>query len=265
MLHSIIIPCRNRSRELTLCRHAIQRSAALCESTDFQVVMVTDDLVPPVIHHPHEFIIHVTQPEGPFNKPRLVNVGIEHSSGDVLTFLDADAIVGPQFMENPRRLLDDPTLTKLCYRVALLPVEETDPLSDRIFESWQDRPIAREFRGLPHIIDFSERRQPLFGNSQFSIRRDMLGDLRYDEGFVGRGYEDIHMNFVIWKQHGVNYRAEMVTDAPHAMFHIEAPEHDQDPEWGPGILNDANKRRYMQAWGLHRRELRRQGRQLCRT
>ena len=52
------------------------------------------------------------------------------------------------------------------------------------------------------------------GNSQFSIRRDKLGDLKFDERYIGRGHEDIAFNRAIAEQqpcrcfvnHDPNYR-----------------------------------------------------------
>jgi hypothetical protein len=60
-----------------------------------------------------------------------------------------------------------------------------------------------------------------FGNSQFSMCRDVLGDLRYNEAFVGRGYEDLWFIRETWKRAPASYRAEIITDADHGLLHVQ--------------------------------------------
>ena len=221
MLHSIIIPHRNRLPQLAACLASINRSAEATGIEDFEIVLVNHG-VPEDAHGftlaamtPHLRIIMDTDPMPIFNKARLLNYGLKAARGDVITFLDADAIVGERWLEGaevlvePERLLDvDPelaakwtayglelaelNLTRLCYRVRTLPRDFAhypdhfgQPPAECIataFAFYPDHPRAYEAYITP---DFSPPegakpdpvQHPVFGNSQFSIPRGTLAAL----------------------------------------------------------------------------------------
>jgi glycosyltransferase involved in cell wall biosynthesis len=282
VLHSIILPCRNRHDSLELCLRSIKASADNCATIDWEAIVVDDSsrsedeetykaggfsFTWPLISGGYQRRHYDIKQEQYFNKPKLLNIGISHAAGDILTFLDADAIVAPRFMENAQRLVDNPALTKLCYRVRHLAAGDvepfraaSDPLSalQELFATYGDKRIRYEAYGRPDRGSWKKPRQPIFGNSQFSIRREVLGDLRYDERFAGRGYEDIYFNFLIWKTHYDTYNAEIVTDAEHAMYHVENPPSSNDA-WGPAELNLLNERLYKREFGAWFRNMKAKG------
>ena len=270
--HSLIIPHKGRAKHLAFCVASIHSSANLCgiPSDDYEILVVGEqcglsmehfwipcDDVPPVNLRPNE--------PAPFWKTRYLNMGIAAAEGDVLTFLDADAIVGPHFMENIARL-DDESLTKLCYRVRYTTAIEWDNYGTNwglAFGSYNDLPgcgLAFEAYGSAECDHrqqmesempvhwspemFKEQaarrgRKRIFGNSQFSITRKKLGDVRPDERYFGRGWEDIDFNKRIAARHGSEYRAEIVTDGQHALFHIR---HEFTPGYGSDRWNRRNTR-----------------------
>ncbi len=277
MLHSVIIPVRDRQAALGLCLRSLHASADYCAAKDWEVIVVDDNYdsddyrigkyFDPEGFNAKQYCVAKSQW---FNKPRLLNIGISHAKGDVLTFLDADAIVAPLFMENPQRLCDDPALTKLCYRVRHLSAVDAEPLRtahnyptviQKLFADYDKKRIRAEHYGQPDKGSWKRTSTPVFGNSQFSIRREVLGDLRFDERFKGRGYEDIHFNFLIWKHYYKTYRAEIVTDADHAMYHVENPPTGQEG-WGPGAQNERNYRLYRQEFGNWKRAMKTKGVQI---
>jgi hypothetical protein len=174
----------------------------------------------------------------PFWKTRLLNLGIKESAGAILTFLDADAIVGPRFMEGQRVLYDLPDLTKACYRVQRLVADDWRDLRehpqthlDVLRARWPSRSVERicyEAYGTPD--NHMGTGEP-HGNSQFSITREKLGDLRFDERYIGRGFDDLSMNRDLWRRYGESYRGYIWKDADHAMFHISHP-------YSPGFSAD---------------------------
>ena len=234
--HSIIVPHANRDKHLAVCLMSIHNSAEVCGlGWDDYLITVVGEMKPPFTTHHTRFIaaapyasvdLGPNEP-APFYKTRLLNIGIEAAHGDTFTFLDADAVVGPLFFENLTRLEDD-TLTKLAYRVRYAPYcEWPGEWADRFvrydsgrfglaFEAYGAAERDCSQGSLPPSADMA-----VFGNSQMSIRRDKLGDLRFDKRYIGRGYEDLSFNRAIAEAHGAAYRCEIVTDGPHAMFHIK--------------------------------------------
>jgi len=274
--HSIIIPHRDYSKYLEMCLWSIRCSAHCCDVDDYEVLVVDQgSKLPPTLYDPHDRLIK--QPRAPayryiryFNKPMALNEGIRQAKGEILTFLDADAIVGELWMDCVSWLKgenDRNAMTKLCYRVRYLPETalirmaalEPDAREKMVygergfFDCYRDFQRAVECYGEPDKDPHNNPpgrkwdgdeppEHPIFGNSQFSIHRDQLGKIRFDEKYVGRGFEDIAMNREIWRRKGDNYRAGIVLDSRHAMFHVRNPS--QGEKWGAGKQNTANLRRY---------------------
>jgi len=86
---------------------------------------------------------------------------------------------------------------------------------------------------------------PHFGNSQFAITREKLGDLRFNEEYEGAGYEDIWMNREIWRKYGLEYRTIEATEPAYNMLHLAHPRDEKNmPGWREKEYLNRNKRRY---------------------
>jgi len=234
MFHSVLIPHRDRRRHLDICLWSLDRSAGLSGASDWEVVVVdcgSGEL--PCGEGPNIQVVRDTEAPREFNKSRAYNLGIEAARGDVLTFLDADAVVGKLFMEGVQCLAEE-RLDRCCYRVRYLPMAEAETLgapatraerADELFDRYPEFGMGLEAYRSFHL---DIRRHPKiggepWGNSQFSITREKLGDVRYDEE-IGWGIEDIDMNMMLQAKFGDGYRACIFTDPDHAMFHQEHPE-----------------------------------------
>jgi hypothetical protein len=86
-----------------------------------------------------------------------------------------------------------------------------------------------------------------FGNSQFSIRRDVLGDLRFDEAYECAAYEDISFIRAVWRKYRPRYTGLILTDPDYAFLHLfhQRPLKDGDP-WRDPAADAANQQRYRQ-------------------
>ena len=258
MTHTIIIPHRNRNRHLSLCLEAIHRSADLCGVTDYQILVVDNgsDCAPECAGRVR--IVRSFAPMPVFNKSALLNIGLARVTGGVVTVLDADAVVGPRFLEGVLPLEDSST-NRVCYRVRYLSEDiaaslcsmdspglrarALDALRDKYNAPGQPRPAWEAYR-FPDRDRYEPQEQP-WGNSQFSMRRCDLEGLRYDEAMAGKGMEDIDFNRLVYNRFGANFRGRIWTDADHAMFHLRHP---KAPDFDDEALKAANLARYKARW-----------------
>ncbi|KKO03611.1 hypothetical protein LCGC14_0095380 [marine sediment metagenome] len=312
-MHSILIPHRSRSRHLRLCVWSICRSARQCGlgvppagRADWEIIVIDNsthgsapDQAAPEAECSladvglldRRVTIICDNSEMPiFNKSVLYNRGIEAAGvtdaadrprqrcgNDVLTFLDCDAIVGPEWMLGARAL-SDRRITRLCYRVRYLnsgvgqglltqwPLEREriDDLFSRYnehrlgYEAYGDadrnHPSRRGGRGRTsdywrgRLRDngssaLTDGEDNPHGNSQFSIRRDALGDIRYDEAYVGRGFGDLDINRRIAAAHGENYRGAIDYRPARCLLHLT---HSYLADWRTSQSHQKNRLRYRQ-------------------
>lgn len=246
MFHSIIIPHRKRNLHLMICIEAIERSAAECgaDVKDYEILVVDNGSAvwPPTRRAVRVVLDGSEMPV--FNKPILLNHGVAEAQGDVLSFLDADSIVGRQWMACPQLLFDDPLLTKICYRVRKAPEHRLIPLklAEQTFGQYEQQAWGFEARVRPE--DNHTEGEPLFGNSQFSIRRDVLGDLRWNEAFVGGAYEDIWMNRELWRRQGEHYKVFMPPEPERSILQVQHERKDQGEDWCTDKIIEANANLY---------------------
>lgn len=274
-MHSIIIPHRNRLPWLRHTLWSIQHSARICDWPSYEVIIVNegpstelDDLARRSLSIR---VVEVTARPGPLCKTRLLNVGIEASSGEILSFVDADMLVGPKWMGSPRVFTEiggEVIPTKISYRVWALPEKESEALwkerlSDWEYERWlmgwlrKCQLCPATFQRLFEAYGKAEdsvrpwRELPPFGsnvigNSQFTILRRVLGDLRFNEEYVGRGFEDIWMMREIQRKYRENYCGLILTEPWRAMLHIEHEEQSKkETDWNDEKLNRQNRDRYV--------------------
>lgn len=253
-MHSIIIAHRDRNEHLALCLRSLRLSASFAgiPKARWEVVVVDGGSSERPQNTSNVSVI-TSGADTPFNKSKLLNIGIEAAAGDVLTILDADAIVAPYFMWGVEHI--SPSCSKLAYRVRKVPrsVVDTHLASDSgwaaLFQAkeWERWPIGPEGHGWPHRLSPTDKKRlPVFGNSQCSIPRCVLGDLRFDEHYVGRGFEDIDFNLRLWAQEGDRYRARLVAEPAQAMYHIDHPQFCNKSHWGEQSYNARNTQRYRQ-------------------
>lgn len=242
---AVIIPHRDRHEHLAHCLWAIGGCMAWDTRGCFwpHIFVVDDGGLPPYIQD-YLWATLLRESWSPiFNKCRLQNIGIKEGcrrSADVFVFLDADAIVGPGWLKS-LELLDDPAITKVCYRVRLVDL----PVPNDAFDHYDDYPLCLEGRGKPeHLVrDPDSTEEPLFGNSHFAIRAETLGDLRFNEDFEGAGFEDLWMNREIYRRHHETYRGVMPADPKQNILSIA---HQRDKEgWRTRDILARNRNRYL--------------------
>ena len=280
MLFSVIIPASEvKYPELKKCIASISNAAAynLQRGHATEVIVSYPDNEPPppkslvqnmfVRYVPHstthDFKLAPGEPS-PYWKAKALNTGLDCSNGDVLVFLDADSLVNGfslatlDFLLRPRKtglkfkdakkkkMKRMPMVsTKAAYRVKYISPDQV--VIGNQLELWNTSPMAfegiykadtdmREYIGEPPID-----RRLHFGNSQFAVTRERMGNLRWDENYIGRGFEDIDMNARMSFYHGSEYRCQLITTWFSSIFHIKTP---MTKEYAGGRWNDRNRRRY---------------------
>jgi len=213
--HSAIIPHRDRLANLRECVASLQAAFALLYLPDEYEIIVVDNGTaeaqwPDGIDH----LIHETEPMPVFNKSRLLNIGLDAARGELISIIDADAIVGQWWAENAEAAQ---AFTKVCYRVWKFPAArrrgDYEPVFD-LTEQLTRAPEAYERPDLMRVPDPLGLRRNHYtgnvhGNSQFTARREMLDGLRFDESLTGRGFEDLVFNWAFYAKHCKDYCARI--------------------------------------------------------
>ncbi len=277
MCHSIIIPHRNRHGRLAHCLRSITRSARVTGIKNYEVYVIDlNSKWPPwnCIYPIQITADPISTPDGGFNKCHALNHGLQVARGSTITFLDADAIVGTRWLEGVRHLDEDPSLIRLCYRVRLLNQDQERQLNEAAQQGRWEQHVDKAFRkfnlrqdeggldpaweayyqvNLNWFKDPKTRRpippdcgSHVFGNSQFSMRRDDIGELRFDEeNFPRAGHEDLDFIQQVRHKFRDRYKAKILTDAEHGMLHIQSP---GEPDWNNPDTAREQKRRYLAKW-----------------
>lgn len=267
MLHVIIIPHRRRVPFLDACLRRLHAAldataseAAGLWNISAEILLVQagprEELAGVAgVDHPRVTVLHELQDaHRVFNKSRALNLGIAEAlrrGSDVLTFLDGDMLVGSRWPLAAARA-HWPGLTRLCYRVRQLgPVATGLILSaggdpEAAFGRYDEHPLCYEAWGTPDGIGQRPGAQP-FGNSQYSISARALGDDRFDEAYIGRGFEDLDLIKRLWLRDRGAYRARIETDADYGLLHLS---HGYEGDWRNDATQGRRNRRRYQALDL---------------
>jgi len=242
VLNSIIIAHRNRNAHLEECCASI-RAAAGVTGDRYEIIVADNGSAEPPAVAPDRQVIIDRSPMDLFNKPRLLNLGIAAANGDILSFLDADAIVGPKWLRASRAARRR-HLTIVCYRVRYLTPDE--PVDWTLYEKkWKGYEAYNTPTYNPVEAPAWRPGLRVFGNSQFTIARRKLGDLRFDEAYAGRGCEDIDMMFQLWILHRPAYRAVIWTKAPFALY---CRRHEYAADWKDRNASARNWSHFIDKW-----------------
>jgi len=257
-MNSIIIPHRDRHENLRQCVRSVEwsdaRLAGLAVTVPAWEVLIVDNgsenrhAAEPFDVPARVRVIADERPMPIFAKCAMLNRGIAEARGEVLTFLDADAVVGPLWLAGIVAL-DDPAVTLLAYRVRYLPPRTRIAGEAQWLALFDEGVYARaprayeaygEVRNNPKVAP-ADPAGSVIGNSQFSIRREALGGLRWDERYVGRGWEDLDMLRRIVEHFGPRYRGAIRTEAAFSLYHVK---NEYRGDWKTPATTTANRRRF---------------------
>jgi GT2 family glycosyltransferase len=166
------------------------------------------------------------------------NVGIERSRGEILVFLDDDVLLEPEFMHELLRVYEESPgvggVSGVVTNYALPP--HSPRILRRLF--WTG-PFHDERQPLYWRADRLRDHQPVrvrrFGSGLMSIRREALGDDRFDSFYRGPG-EDVELTWRIHERY-------LLLIAPQArVFHVRSKAGREAAHW---IGRDASSSYYL--------------------
>ncbi|MFW6129804.1 MAG: glycosyltransferase family 2 protein [Atribacterota bacterium] len=265
-MNSIIVAHRNRKKCLQVFLKSLSLSAKKVKDHSFELV-ITDlnsrdgsgEVVDKYSDLPIKFL--KVKYNGPFWKTKALNHCVKYSSGDLITMVDVDSVLMPNFLSSIESFFKDETNrhNKLAHRVRFLTpniskvlMYQTNKLDEhflktRILRRLSDYPVARERytaqeRLVTHVLR-SRRRinqkwfsEQALGNSHYTMsREDFMTIGGYDENFVGHGLEDLDFNLRAFRylKRGTLRNLEKYT-----IFHLS---HTHEKNWHNEKLRAKNR------------------------
>ncbi len=181
-----------------------QTWAALCRQTlPPSDVVIADDgsAVPPAVPFGGPPVRVVTQPDRGFRAAAARNLGVRHTRGEVLVFLDADTVPEPGFVEAiTRRAALCPDVLAVGRRrhadLADLAPGGDPSTAPRLEEpAW----LRDAYAGSRDLLDADSRSFRFVISAVLACRRSLFDDLGgFDERFVGYGGEDWDLAYRAW-------------------------------------------------------------------
>ncbi|MBY6036287.1 glycosyltransferase [Fictibacillus nanhaiensis] len=97
---SVILPTYNKGIELLLTLYSLNNQTF--PKSDYEVIVVDDGSVDGtnmmINNHTFQFCLHYIESEQNIGRSKIRNLGIEHATGDIIIFLDAEILVNPDFV-----------------------------------------------------------------------------------------------------------------------------------------------------------------------
>ncbi|TRZ63926.1 glycosyltransferase [bacterium] len=205
---SLIVSVYNKVRELEL----ILTSLSLQTVKDFEVIIADDgsgtamqDYINDVKTRFYFPILHIRQEDKGFRKSRILNLAINESNSDFLTFIDGDCIPHSRFIEGHVKNIKENTV--LCGRRVFLNKEITDLIdTNYIFEKKIEKSFLKIFCSSVNKKSPSKHTEEAlfiksgfirslfrFGDtkllgSNYSLPKELLIKINgFDENYVGAG------------------------------------------------------------------------------
>ena len=238
MFHSIITSYRNRPYCLKLFLESLNFSFKYAKK-DHEIIIVDLGSKSDKIINNFDLPIKriLVDYNGPFWKTKAINCGVKHSDAYLVSMVDVDSIIMPQWLKMIENYFICTKKTKLCHRVRFLDAYSkvlkkgiTENILNDIVKNGDCYRLARERYGekaiilqnvSPHIITKDMYENKALGNSHFTIFRDDYLEIGgYDERFVGHGLEDMDFNLRCFKhlKHG-----SIKKDIKYNIFHVAHP------------------------------------------
>lgn len=211
---SIIIPVYNRQEHLNLCLKSLTNQSI--SSSEYEIIVINDgsqDASAEVAKSYGAKTITISN-KGP---AAARNIGIAEARGDIIIFLDADILVANNYLERVRERHSRSNSLLLLGARRHLGEGVTNPNKDAINLDSREKLLRRYSFCLSHLnCPWS-----VAYTCNFSVSRNFLGNIKFDEEYVGWGIEDIDFAYNLYKQ-----GAEIIFSREICGYHLY---HDRTP------------------------------------
>lgn len=190
---SIIIPVYNREEHLRLCLEALSQQNI--PSEEYEIIVIDDGSQDGSAAVADKFGAKTfrTSNRGP---AAARNIGIENAGGDILIFLDSDILVSRDYLQEVRERHSRTNSLLLLGARRHLPEGITNPSEAPVSLDSREKLLRRYSYCLTHMnCPWS-----VAYTCNFSISRNFLGNIRFDESYAGWGLEDIDFAYELYKQ-----------------------------------------------------------------
>lgn len=245
-MNSIIYAYRNRPSMLRACLRSIELFSKTVPNKSFEIVLVDlgSENSKPIVKKYDDLIplkYYWIDYKGIFWKTKALNYGVKRCSGDIVTILDIDGLIGPSFLSGTHCYFSDPsnTNTRLSHRVRIMYgnmnrfFSSNDNFTEKDIYSFilnrikltkmtQERYSVecRLLRDIPkdqHTPYLEENE--VVGCSHCSLSKDNYISIGgCNEEFIGHGCEDLEFNLRCMRKLKVG---RMLRDPEYNIFHIE--------------------------------------------
>jgi len=223
---SILLPYRNRPSHLSICLKALDEATKYRLDEIELIVFDQSDKPsdPELFDHQFLFVRWYDDPQPAnsiFHKSAVLNDLIGLAKGDLITVLDVDMMVQPNFLLSISEYFyhEENHHKKLGHRVRLL-----DPQTSKRFTSTA---VGLGYDYLPRFLKMHHS-EPLAaetfdnlttGNAIYTMKTDLVKSLNgYDENYIGYGFEDIDFNLRAAKN-GIETEIHTKSD----IYHLHHP------------------------------------------
>ena len=218
----VVIPHHRRREHLGRCLASIEASAI---ATGIRPTVWVVDSDAPLEFNGLKVHWITVPPTEPYNKAKSLNAGIDACStcADVVAFLDCDMLVGPHWLRAVKAAAN-PRVHRVAFAVRNIDADEAPNWSDCAYDNHHHRFEAWD---VPWASSSGGRRPrgkvcTAYGCSCWASRPAVFGDLRYDERYEGRSYEDLDFSTRIFNRVGrFEWVGLLFRRAHFNLYHIE--------------------------------------------
>lgn len=196
---SVIIPTYNRALKLEKNLQALKKQTL--SKNDFEIIIVDDGSGKETQELLKKFqeslpqLNWIHKENGGAASAR--NLALQKAKGEIVLFLDDDVYASPDLLEHHFQFHQkNPEKEKTCLGyLQWTPNEEITPLMKWMTEGWKGPLMDFHNKKSGDLLTFWH-----FYTANLSVKKNLLQDEKFNEGFHSYGWEDTELAYRLWKK-----------------------------------------------------------------